>query len=100
MSRAGRRRDARGRAGAPLRIPADCSGDLRVLDVEALADWADRHDVVLRLEIRPGQFVFPSSVVGQVSPAAARASAEAVLRRAVALGDTRSVEQDLDYAVR
>jgi uncharacterized membrane protein len=86
--------------GAALRLPAGCSGYLRVLDADALADWAVRRDAVLRLDIRPGQFAFPGAVLGRVTPSSARAGAEAVLRDALALGDARSVEQDPEYAVR
>ena len=71
-----------------------------MLDDEALADWAEAHDAVLRLRLRPGGFVFPDSLVGQVAPARLRAEAQAVLARAMTIGDARSIEQDLEFAVR
>jgi uncharacterized membrane protein len=84
--------------GAPLLAPR--GGYLRVLDDEALVDWAAERDARLQLRIRPGDFIFPGSVIGHVTPEAAQAEAQAVLGDAMALGDTRSVEQDLEFAVR
>nr|WP_264185617.1 DUF2254 domain-containing protein [Roseicella aerolata] len=83
---------------APLRAPG--GGYLRVLDDAALADWAEEHDATLCLRLRPGGFVFPCSVIGEVAPAGAQGEAQAALGRAMSLGDTRSVEQDLEFAVR
>lgn len=84
--------------GAPL--AAREAGYLRVLDEEGLADWAAARDAAFRLRVRPGDFVFPDAPVGEVWPAAARPEAEGALRGAMVLGDERSVEQDLEYAVR
>ncbi|WP_372616834.1 DUF2254 domain-containing protein [Falsiroseomonas sp.] len=83
---------------APLR--ARGSGYLRVLDDAALADWAEGAGAVLRFAVRPGGFVFPGSTVGEVTPAALREEAEAALASAMSLGNTRNVEQDLEFAVR
>ncbi|MBN8899437.1 MAG: hypothetical protein BGO51_14525 [Rhodospirillales bacterium 69-11] len=75
-------------------------GYLRVLDDAALADWAEEHDAWVELRTRPGNFVFPGSVIGEVAPASLRADAQKAVARTLALGDSRSVEQDLEYAVR
>lgn len=75
-------------------------GLLRVLDDDALADWAAEHRARVQLRVRPGDFVFPGSSVGAVWPAARAAEAEAAMARAMTLGDSRSVEQDLEFAVR
>ncbi len=83
---------------APLSLN-DC-GYMRVLDDDALADWATEHNAVLRLHVRPGGFVFPRSTIGEVVPASLREAAEEKLARLVTLGATRNVEQDIEYAVR
>ncbi|MGX9965537.1 DUF2254 domain-containing protein [Roseomonas sp. F4] len=83
---------------APLRAPG--SGYLRVLDDATLVDWAVEHDALLQLDIRPGGFVFPGSVVGCVRPEGLQGEAQQLLAKALVLGDSRSVEQDLEYAVR
>lgn len=86
--------------GAALRLPPSCAGYLRVLDTDALADWASEHNAVLRLYIRPGRFVFPGAVLGEVAPPSARDAAQRALRGALTLGDARSIEQDPEFAVR
>ncbi len=75
-------------------------GYLRVLDDGAIADWAKQRDACVMLRVRPGDFVFPGSVIGEVVPAAAREDAQEALARALTLGGSRSVEQDLEFAVR
>ena len=84
--------------GAPLHAIA--GGYLRVLDDGTLGDWAAQHDALLHLKVRPGGFVFPGSIIGEVWPASVREQAQAALGRAMALGDGRSIEQDLEFAVR
>ncbi|WP_431266943.1 DUF2254 domain-containing protein [Dankookia sp. P2] len=86
--------------GAAATLVAPAGGYLRVLDDEALADWAAAHDAVLRLRVRPGGFVFPGSLVGEVAPAQLRKQAQAVLAGAMTLGDTCSIEQDMGFAAR
>ncbi len=81
-------------------LAARRGGYLRVLDDEALADWAESSDAVLRLKVRPGVYVFPGSPIGEVWPAAARDDALGALTHALTLGDARDAEQDLEHAVR
>lgn len=83
---------------ATLRAPG--GGYLRVLDNASLADWAARCGAVLHLDLRAGGFVLPGSVVGRVSPPGMREEAQAALAEAMVLGQSRSVEQDLEHAVR
>jgi uncharacterized membrane protein len=87
-----------GASAAPLRAPG--GGYLRVLDDGALADWAAEADAALRLRVRPGDFVFPGAVIGEVRPAGRREAAQEALARAVTLGEERSGEQDLEVLVR
>lgn len=76
------------------------SGYVRVLDDAALADWAAEHDAVLHLDVRAGGFVLPGSIVGRVLPPGLQEEAQKALAEAMALGQSRSVEQDLEFAVR
>jgi uncharacterized membrane protein len=87
-------------AGPAAALRVRGSGYLRVLDEAGLADWAAERDACLRLFVRPGGFVFPGSVVGEVVPVALRQEAEATLADSLSLGDTRNVQQDLEFAVR
>jgi uncharacterized membrane protein len=83
---------------APL--TAAGSGYLRVLDEDLLADWAAEHGALLWLEVRPGDFVFAGTEVAQVAPARFQGEAQQLIGKALTLGDARSVEQDLEFAVR
>lgn len=84
--------------GVDLRAPA--GGYLRVLNDAGLAERAAEAGAELRLQVRPGDFVFPCSVVGAVAPASARAAAEGWLAETMSLGASRNIEQDIEFAVR
>jgi len=100
-ARAGQhQRDADGPPGSPAVLLAHRSGYLRVLDDDALADWAQQQQAFLRLRVRPGHFIFPGSEIGVVWPAAARHAAQQTLESAMSLGATRDVDQDIEFAVR
>lgn len=83
----------------PLRAPPR-GGYLRVLDEDALAAWAAERDAVLRLSIRPGDFAFPGATIGEIRPPGRRAEAEEALHAAIALGETRDADGDLEFLVR
>jgi uncharacterized membrane protein len=83
---------------APLHAPA--GGYLRVFDDAKLAEWAAGCGAVVQLRVRPGDFVFPGSIIGEVVPTATREAAQRAMAGAMSLGPSRSVEQDLELAVR
>lgn len=85
-------------ATSPLDAPG--YGYLRVLDDEALADWAAEHDAVIWLRVRPGGFILPGSMVGRIAPRMLAAEAQEMVARCMVIGDSRSVEQDVEFAVR
>jgi uncharacterized membrane protein len=87
-------------AGPAASLAASGSGYLRVLDEDSLADWAAERDARLWLRLRPGDFVFAGTSVADVVPARLREEAQGRLDAALSLGDARSVEQDLEFAVR
>ncbi len=86
------------RDAAPLRTKH--GGYLRALDDAKLAEWAAGCGAVVRLRVRPGDFVFPGSTIGEVAPPEVCEAAHEALADALALGQSRSVEQDLEFAVR
>lgn len=73
-------------------------GYLQHLDEGALADWAEREGVRLRLLVRPGDYVFPGAPIARVSQPAPDPTA--VLRSSTALGPDRTSSADLEYAIR
>lgn len=77
-------------------------GYLQQLDSEGLADWAAAQGVVIRLLVRPGDFVFPGAPIGLMLGVIEDgvAAAEAAFRRASALGVRRGGPADLEFPVR
>ena len=73
-------------------------GYLQHLDEGALADWAAREHVVLRLLVRPGDYVFPGAPIARVSQPAPDPTE--IIRSSTALGADRASSSDIEYAVR
>jgi uncharacterized membrane protein len=80
-------------------IPAPASGYLQFIRHDALVSLATRKGAVIRLHRRPGQFVVSGHPVATVWPPAAAAEVADALRRAHIAGPTRTLEQDLAFAV-
>ncbi|MEO7152196.1 MAG: DUF2254 domain-containing protein [Burkholderiaceae bacterium] len=73
-------------------------GYLQELDAEGLADWAAEHECVVRLLVRPGDYVFPGTPIALVSGAPENVTA--AVADALALGGTRISSADLEFAIR
>ena len=73
-------------------------GYLQHLDAQGLASWASERGTVLRLLVRPGDYVFPGAAIALMRPAV-EGAAEAV-RDATALGGNRGSDEDLEFTVR
>jgi uncharacterized membrane protein len=76
-------------------------GYVQVIDHEGLLAWAKRHDAVLRLDFRAGDFVVAGDRRILVHPpeAAAAAEADAICEFAL-VGRERTPTQDIEFAVR
>lgn len=83
------------------RVSADASGYVQNVGIEALMRIAKRHDLVLRIETPPGRFVTAGECVITAYPRD-RVSDEIAdsLRGALVIGRDRSVNQDLEFAIR
>ncbi|MEO7337482.1 MAG: DUF2254 domain-containing protein [Caldimonas sp.] len=73
-------------------------GYLQAIDSDALAEWAASHDTVLRLLVRPGDYVFPGVPVALLTRPVD--GVRDALAQATALGPQRIGPDDLEYAVR
>ena len=81
-------------------VRAERTGYVQSLDAEAVLDVAARHDVLVRLRYRPGDFVAEGDALVLVGPGArldARAARQ--LRRAFAVGRSRTPFQDERFLV-
>ena len=81
-----------------VRICAPRAGYLQSLDTAQLVDWAVKHDLRIRLTIRPGNYVFPGAPIAWLSrPAVA---AEQAVCDALVLGAERTPYADVEFAIR
>lgn len=85
---------------SPALIHARQSGYVQTVDVEALLEAAHRHDLVIRLAHRPGDFVFEDVPIMEVWPDEAPFDdVESALRGALLLGRKRTPVEDIEYAI-
>ena len=82
------------RAG-PIRLPH--SGHLQQMDAEALADWADENDCVLRFLKRPGEYVYPFAPIALISRPV-EAAQEAIWSR-IALSRQGGAPDDFTFPI-
>lgn len=73
-------------------------GYLQHLDREGLADWASEHATVIRLLVRPGDFIFPGAPAAVMTVPVE--GADEALTSAMAVGLQRISDDDPEYAVR
>ncbi len=84
-------------------VAANDSGYIRWINERALMRLATRHDLLIRLEARPGDFVVSGMVLMAVAPLGSGQLDEAAgkaLRGTVVLGERRTPEQDIPYALQ
>ncbi len=84
-------------------VEARASGYVRRINEGALMRLATRRDLLVRLEARPGDFVVAGMVLMTVAPTASgRLDASIVdgLRGVVVLGERRTPQQDIPYALQ
>lgn len=82
-------------------IKAEQGGYVRRIDDAAMMRLAHRHGVLIRLDVRPGDFIVPGALLMAVSPAD-RTDPSVVqrLRHTVLLGHQRTPEQDVAFALQ
>ena len=79
-------------------VTADGSGYVQTVDTEALCQAAIDHDVLIVMDIRPGDFLLPTSSLGRVAGLGTPELADAI-RAAVVLGPRRTPAQDLKFSI-
>lgn len=80
-------------------VPAPSSGYLQFIRHDALVALAAEKEAVIRLHQRPGQFVIRDYPMATVWPTEAADVVDRALRRAHVTGPTRTLAQDLSFAV-
>ena len=84
-------------------IVSNGDGYLQMIDAESLLALAVERDLVLRIELRPGQYVVTGMPLLSVFPAAAVSEAGDALRERIntifVLGNQRSSGQDVEFVI-
>lgn len=87
--------------GAGRTVESDGNGYLQRIAEDTLLEIAGKHDIVLRLEKRPGDFVIKTTPLLKVlPPAAVDRELEKALRACFALGRFRTPHQDAAYSIQ
>ncbi len=73
-------------------------GYVEVIDFDTLGDVCDEQGISVRLSVRPGDFVHPDVTICEVEGTFGD-GVDARLRRAFAVGDSRTSAQDLEYLI-
>jgi uncharacterized membrane protein len=82
-------------------IRPDRSGYVQRIDTHALMAVAKEHDLVVRVEVRPGRFVTPGDAALRAYPGEqASKRVASALQGAIAIGSDRSPDQDVAHALR
>jgi uncharacterized membrane protein len=80
-------------------VPAPTSGYLQFVRHDSLVAFAAEKGAVIRLHRRPGQFVVRGSSLATVWPADTAVAFRHALRRAHVCGPTRTLAQDMAFAI-
>jgi uncharacterized membrane protein len=79
---------------------ADRAGYVEAIEDTELLDAAGQHDLLIRLQVQPGDFLLPEQCVASVWPAHHLSDdVRKLLRKAIILGDQRTSVQDIRYAL-
>lgn len=87
-----------GSDGCTINAPA--TGYLQLIDMEALLELAADHDLLLKLEYRPGQFIVRGAEMVQAWPKqAVNPSLAASIAETFTVGAQRTLTQDVEFVV-
>ncbi len=86
-------------ADSAMSVPARDRGVLQAVEETRLLRWAEQHDLLIRLNYRPGQFVLCGAALFDVSPRE-RVPREqlAELQAAFRFGHQRTLVQDIEFS--
>jgi uncharacterized membrane protein len=86
-------------SAARLRLPRE--GYVQAVAFDELIGWASKHDLLIRLDFRPGDFVVEGDCKVLVHPPPANEeAARSQLRHFIVSGQQRTPTQDVEFAVR
>lgn len=80
-------------------VAAIRTGYVELIDLGRLLEAAESADAVIVLNRRPGQFTQVGQTLAWVSPAGAEPRVQKVIAEAVEIGRSRTLRQDLEFAI-
>ena len=80
-------------------VPSPRSGYVQAVDDAILMETAVARDLVLRLAVRPGDFLIEGNAVVRVWPPIRAREQDAGLQKAFLIGDQATPEQDVEFAI-
>lgn len=82
-------------------LPLTGEGYVQAIDYKELVSWAERHNVILRVQFRAGDFVVRGDRRVLVYPPVAQGEdVSREIGKAVVIGNERTPTQDLEFAIR
>lgn len=89
--------DARMPSGVPEAVTVEETGYVRAIDEAAIFRIAEAHDLVVRVELRPGDYAIPGAALYSVWPTVG--GCEKALRKTATVGRQRTTMQDAEFAL-
>lgn len=90
--------EAPGLPQATIPVRANCAGYVEVIDYQTLAEACEECGVRVRVALRPGDFVHTDTALFYVERPLPDDDADR-LRRAFAIGNNRTADQDIEYSL-
>jgi uncharacterized membrane protein len=90
---------AKGEPPAGARIDGDATGYVRVIDFGGLRELAQKHELKLWLFVRTGDFVYPGKPLIGIDRKTVPDGVREAVSECLALGASRTPEQDLEFPI-
>ncbi|GAA4358224.1 DUF2254 domain-containing protein [Kangiella marina] len=82
-------------------IYSSCSGYIQNIQYPALVELANKHDLLINIECRAGDYVFTGQKVGTLFPKEhAQAEVEICIVECIDVGSNKTGTQDIEYSIR
>lgn len=81
-----------------IRIQSKQDGFIQTVDKDQLIEIAEKHDVIIYLGVRPGDFVFKNSVLAAVQNGVDCRETRNRIRESISIGSNRTVHQDILFS--
>lgn len=89
-----------GELGRAHPLTCDQEGYIQAIGLEAMLDWATKNEAVVKIDFKPGDYLFPGEQVGVVWMDSDDTDvAQQLVRSEIMLGPERTDDQNLEFAI-